>query len=88
MLQPFKKWRFAGHYLKNIDQRSYTTRSKLREYAKCYQILEIPNGSDQESVRKAFVNLCKKYHPDSGSSYANAEKFHEVSCVRFFNNKI
>lgn len=62
----------------------YSTRSKLKEYARCYSILEIPNGSDQEAVRRAFINLCKKYHPDSGNPLANEEKFHEV---RFFFSK-
>lgn len=47
-------------------------------YEKCYRILELPNGADQSSVRGAFINLCKKYHPDSGSAEADAGKFQEV----------
>lgn len=70
--------------LKDIEnfkssQGYYSTRGKLKEYAKCYKILEIPNESDQETVRRAFINLCKKYHPDSGNPSANQDKFHEVT---------
>ncbi|XP_068633458.1 LOW QUALITY PROTEIN: dnaJ homolog subfamily C member 28 [Battus philenor] len=34
--------------------------------------------SKQDEVRKAFLELAKKYHPDSGSPDANIEKFVEV----------
>ena len=51
----------------------------LKDYSKCYKILGIPNNSDQETVRRAFIELCKKYHPDSGKLSADSEKFHEVS---------
>lgn len=47
-------------------------------YMKCYEILGVPNSSDQETVRHAFLELVKKYHPDSGSPEANKDKFHEI----------
>ncbi|GLH01598.1 Uncharacterized protein GBIM_07701 [Gryllus bimaculatus] len=45
---------------------------------KYYAILGVSSSSDQETVRKAFLDLVKKYHPDSGSSQASKDKFHEV----------
>lgn len=35
--------------------------------------------SDQETVRQAFLKLVKRFHPDSGSSEADPQKFQEVS---------
>lgn len=57
--------------------------SKLKEYEKCYKILGIANNSDQETVRRAFIDLCKKYHPDSAKTTADTLKFHEV-CIMLF----
>lgn len=45
---------------------------------KCYKILGISEDSDQEQIRAAYLALVKKYHPDSGSEDANADKFSEV----------
>lgn len=33
---------------------------------------------DQESVRKAYIEMVKVVHPDSGHPEASAEKFSEV----------
>ncbi|EEB17127.1 J domain-containing protein C21orf55, putative [Pediculus humanus corporis] len=60
----------------------------LKDYSKCYKILGIPNNSDQETVRRAFIELCKKYHPDSGKLSADSEKFHEIdSAYKTLQNK-
>ncbi|KPI99356.1 DnaJ-like subfamily C member 28 [Papilio xuthus] len=40
-----------------------------------YKVLNLPVNSKQEDVRDAFLELAKKYHPDSGSPDANIEKF-------------
>ncbi|KAK9885282.1 hypothetical protein WA026_010776 [Henosepilachna vigintioctopunctata] len=45
---------------------------------RCYEILEIPEGSNQDQIRNAYLLLVKKYHPDSVSGKANADKFYEV----------
>ncbi|XP_044758433.1 dnaJ homolog subfamily C member 28-like isoform X4 [Coccinella septempunctata] len=63
------------HYLNST--RRFSTFTKI-DYKRCYELLQIPEGSDQEQVRTAFLKLAKKYHPDSGSENANAEKFHEI----------
>ncbi|XP_039293373.1 dnaJ homolog subfamily C member 28 isoform X3 [Nilaparvata lugens] len=44
---------------------------------KSYYLLGVPYGSDQETVRQAFVQLVKKYHPDSGSEKADPQRFQE-----------
>ncbi|KAI8436505.1 hypothetical protein MSG28_010051 [Choristoneura fumiferana] len=44
----------------------------------CYNILKIPVDSKQDEVRKAFLDLAKLYHPDSGSPEANIDKFVEI----------
>ncbi|KAJ4445406.1 hypothetical protein ANN_07211, partial [Periplaneta americana] len=47
----------------------------LFELQKYFKILEVPCNSDQEQVRQAFLNMVKRFHPDSGSPEANGEKF-------------
>uniref|UniRef100_A0A0K8TG99 J domain-containing protein n=1 Tax=Lygus hesperus TaxID=30085 RepID=A0A0K8TG99_LYGHE len=49
-----------------------------RNIAKCYRILGVPNESDQETVRLAFLELVKRFHPDSKSQEADASKFSEI----------
>ncbi|RZF34719.1 hypothetical protein LSTR_LSTR010768 [Laodelphax striatellus] len=43
-----------------------------------YYLLGVPYGSDQETVRQAFVQLVKKFHPDSGSEKADPQRFQEI----------
>lgn len=47
-------------------------------FQKCYRILNISEDSNQEEIRKAYIKLVKRYHPDSGTNEANADKFAEV----------
>lgn len=41
----------------------------------CYRLLNVPVHSKQDVVREAFLELAKKYHPDSGSPDADMDKF-------------
>ncbi|KAJ3646191.1 hypothetical protein Zmor_023788 [Zophobas morio] len=50
----------------------------MMEYKRCYRILGIPEDSDQEEIRRAYLKLVKKYHPDSGTAEADADKFSEI----------
>lgn len=43
-----------------------------------YAILEIPPTATQEEIRQAYRKLARRYHPDSHSEEASAEKFQEV----------
>jgi curved DNA-binding protein CbpA len=40
-----------------------------------YQILGVPEDADEETIKKAFRELAKKYHPDRGG---DAEKFKKI----------
>jgi curved DNA-binding protein CbpA len=40
-----------------------------------YQILGVPENADEETIKKAFRELAKKYHPDRGG---DAEKFKKI----------
>ncbi|CAH0384953.1 unnamed protein product [Bemisia tabaci] len=58
------------------------------DYKKYYSVLGVKDGCDQEDVRRAFVSLVKKYHPDSDSPGADTEKFREIEhAYRMLQNK-
>ncbi|XP_059061477.1 dnaJ homolog subfamily C member 28 [Achroia grisella] len=61
-------------YNYNVFIRKFTSiaQKKLEE---CYYILNIPLNSKQDVIRQAFLDLAKKYHPDSGSPDADMDKF-------------
>nr|CAI5870267.1 unnamed protein product [Callosobruchus analis] len=52
--------------------------TKKVDYKECYKVLGIDESSDQEQIRKAYLNLVKRYHPDSGTEEACPEKFQQV----------
>ena len=47
-----------------------------KELLDCYATLEIPYGSDLATVRSAWKNLLKKYHPDR---HHNDPKRHDAA---------
>ena len=48
--------------------------------AKSFQLLGVDQkDSSEEDIKKAYITLVKKYHPDSKTPHASAEKFAEVS---------
>lgn len=57
---------------------SAPTRSSKQEIIRCFRVLKVPDDSNIDDVRSAFIALAKKYHPDSGSPDADAKKFQEV----------
>ncbi|CAH0585929.1 unnamed protein product [Chrysodeixis includens] len=58
-----------------ITVRSIAANVKEKNIAECYQILNVPKDANQNEVRKAFLEMAKKYHPDSGSPFSDREKF-------------
>lgn len=40
--------------------------------------MNVSSGSDQETVRNAYIEIVKTVHPDSGHPNASADKFTEV----------
>jgi len=61
----------------NINYRNVVTSSQDK-YLQFYQLLGLKNQSSKEEVREAFIQLAKKYHPDSQHIEANGEKFAEI----------
>ncbi|GLV38307.1 uncharacterized protein CBL_05237 [Carabus blaptoides fortunei] len=49
-----------------------------KELKKCYNILGIKEDSDQDKIRSTYLKLVKQYHPDSGTSEADSNKFQEI----------
>ncbi|XP_041979581.1 dnaJ homolog subfamily C member 28 [Aricia agestis] len=56
-------------------KRSIATKKLQEKLEDSYKTLNIPVYSKQEVARQAFLDLAKKYHPDSCSSEADIEKF-------------
>lgn len=48
----------------------------------CYEVLGISRNADQNTIKKAYRKLVKKYHPDTNRGNADAEeKFKEVTAA-------
>lgn len=51
-------------------------------------MLGVTENADQNTVRRAYIDLVKQVHPDSGHPTASAEKFQEVDeCFKFLMEK-
>jgi molecular chaperone DnaJ len=50
-----------------------------RSMRNLYEILGVDKDADQDTIRKAYRRLAKKYHPDRASGEENAEHFREVT---------
>lgn len=67
-------------------KRTFNTKSNDRKIQECYQLLNLPLHSKQDEIRKSFLELAKKYHPDSGSPEADMDKFVAVeNAFRFLS---
>ncbi|XP_037910929.1 dnaJ homolog subfamily C member 28 [Hermetia illucens] len=51
---------------------------KAEIYKKCFTVLGLQENADQNTVRRRYIELVKKVHPDSGSPEASQERFQEV----------
>ncbi|HEY0706973.1 MAG TPA: DnaJ domain-containing protein [Polyangia bacterium] len=51
-----------------------TPRTPSDPIARAYAALEVPQGSDFETVRKAYRNLMRKYHPDRHTASPEKQK--------------
>ncbi|MFT5685876.1 MAG: molecular chaperone DnaJ [Myxococcota bacterium] len=46
-----------------------------------YSVLGVQRGADQETVRKAYKKLARKYHPDLNKAAAAGDKFKEINAA-------
>jgi len=54
-------------------------KSVINESVKhCYAVLSVSASCSNDELRDAYLSLVKKYHPDSISGHANADKFAQV----------
>lgn len=63
-----------------ITMRTVSTSREIEEekrYGKYYAVLELPPESSQDNVRRKYIELAKKYHPDTPKT-ASREKFLQV----------
>ncbi|XP_065358174.1 dnaJ homolog subfamily C member 28 [Calliphora vicina] len=51
---------------------------RVELYKKCCHILGVEESADQNTIRRAYIDLVKKVHPDSGMAEASQERFQEV----------
>ncbi|XP_075053293.1 dnaJ homolog subfamily C member 28 [Mixophyes fleayi] len=56
----------------------YSSYKHKRSIVDCYTLLNVPEGCSLDEVRDSYRTLAKKYHPDSGSTTANANMFMQV----------
>ncbi|EAR97518.2 DnaJ domain protein (macronuclear) [Tetrahymena thermophila SB210] len=62
--------------LKNSHIHFFYSTAKMKDY---YKILDVPENATQDQIKKQFYKLAKLYHPDSGDSKGDDEKFKEIS---------
>ncbi|KOB64732.1 DnaJ-24 [Operophtera brumata] len=61
-------------FLIRIQKKGVPT-TNIYNIQECYELLNVPEDSKQDAVRQAFLDLVKKYHPDSGSPEADMDMF-------------
>ena len=73
--------RFASSH--NFGDKNESSRNHnfagAKKYASQFKTLELSQDSDRETVRRQYINLVKKYHPDTArNGEDNIEKFHLI----------
>ncbi|XP_053561935.1 dnaJ homolog subfamily C member 28 [Bombina bombina] len=65
-----------SHFISGLI--NYSTYKYRRSIKDCYRLLNIHEGCSIDEVRDSYKDLAKKYHPDSGSSTADANTFIQI----------
>ena len=52
---------------------------EVKKYSSQFKTLELSEDSDRETVRRQYINLVKKYHPDTAKEgEQNLDKFYSI----------
>ena len=52
---------------------------EILKYKEQFKILELTEDSDKDAVRRQYINLVKKYHPDTAKQEEQSlERFHQI----------
>ncbi|MGD9047356.1 MAG: DnaJ domain-containing protein, partial [Anaerolineae bacterium] len=43
-----------------------------------YAILGVPSDADERTIKQAYRQLARRYHPDSSEDEGDAERFHDI----------
>ena len=55
------------------------SKRQIQRQFRYYKILEIPKNANQEEIKRAYLILAKKYHPDVNSEVSANEKFKKIN---------
>ncbi|KER23639.1 hypothetical protein T265_08534 [Opisthorchis viverrini] len=61
--------RDAGNQARNL-QRWYATQTKVKDY---YSVLQVKPTASQAEIKNAYLELSKKYHPDTAAPNSNSK---------------
>ena len=71
--------------LSSYSSQNATLKKDERFYAGCFRTLELDPESSQDLVRRQYIRLVKKYHPDSAQTDSEKEvhihNFHKIDEV-------
>ena len=75
--------RFSSNHTYHGENQSHkTNRSEWMEtkkYSEQFETLELAEDSNRETVRRQYISLVKKYHPDTAKyGEQDLEKFHSI----------
>ena len=52
---------------------------EIHKYKEQFNILELSEDSDKDAVRRQYINLVKRYHPDTAKQEEQSlERFHQI----------
>ncbi|XP_034486654.1 chaperone protein DnaJ [Drosophila innubila] len=71
-LNAFAWVRYMASYQTNHGYR------KLRCIKNYYDVLKVPVNCDKSDIKRAYIELSKKYHPDGSSQTSDSEEFIKV----------
>ncbi|KAH8349040.1 hypothetical protein KR084_000058 [Drosophila pseudotakahashii] len=76
MLRTLQPVRFLASYGSRFTYQSHPmSHPRIENH---YQVLNVPVGSSEREIKRAFIELSKKYHPDANSQTSDSEVFMRI----------